>query len=60
MKYALWNSIDKFLAVDRVNKKYYFTQDKNDPNLIIKNQISMLTLTTFESKANKELYWYPL
>jgi len=60
MKYALWNSIDKFLAADYANKKYYFTHDKNDSNLIIKNQILMLTLTTFESKTNKELYWYPL
>lgn len=61
MKYGLWNNVkSKLLAANLVDKYYYFTDDKLDSNLIIKNQMNLELLSKFENKTNENLIWYAL
>ena len=52
----LWN-FKGYLAGDILNKEYYFTNDKNDNNILKYRLTSIKILCELEEKLHVRLYW---
>ena len=60
VKHGLWNFNDGYLAANQVDKKYFFTKDKTDVNIIYKLWMTLERLHGYELLVNCSLSWVTL